>query len=82
MCMRKQKLLFILLWLRFAGCVRTSILDPAFWPKIPALEPFNEGERVLILALILMTRHRLCQSPAGAEGGGENKGSLFDKRRS
>lgn len=49
--MRKRKLLSILLFLLLAGCASTENPDDlAYWSKMPALESFKTGERVLILA--------------------------------
>jgi LmbE family N-acetylglucosaminyl deacetylase len=48
--MLKRKFLIIFLLVLLAGCARTRHPGSAVWPEIPALEPFNEGERVLILA--------------------------------
>jgi len=48
--MHKRKLLIILLFLSFAGCTSIEKPDLTYWSKMPALEPFKEGERVLILA--------------------------------
>jgi len=48
--MRKYKLLTILLFLLLAGCASVEKPDQIYWPRIPALEPFKKGERVLILA--------------------------------
>lgn len=48
--MHKRKLLIILLFLSFAGCTSIEKPDLTYWSKMPALEPFKEGECVLILA--------------------------------
>ena len=48
--MRKRKLLIISLFFLFSGCASTENHDSAHWSRISALEPFKEGERVLILA--------------------------------
>ena len=48
--MRKCKLLGILLLLLFGGCAGIEKPDLSIWSKMPALESFKEGERVLILA--------------------------------
>jgi LmbE family N-acetylglucosaminyl deacetylase len=48
--MPKIKLSVILLFLLLAGCAGVEKSDQLYWPKIPALESFKKGERVLILA--------------------------------
>ena len=48
--MPKRRLLIILLFLLLAGCASTEKPDLAYWSGMPFLEPFKEGERVLILA--------------------------------
>ncbi|MDD5561515.1 MAG: PIG-L family deacetylase [Candidatus Omnitrophica bacterium] len=48
--MRRTRLWLILLLALLAACARVGKSDSVHWPKIPALEPFKEGERILILA--------------------------------
>ncbi|MDD5409274.1 MAG: PIG-L family deacetylase, partial [Candidatus Omnitrophica bacterium] len=48
--MRKYKISTILLFLLLAGCASIEKPDQAYWPRIPDLEPFKKGERVLILS--------------------------------
>jgi LmbE family N-acetylglucosaminyl deacetylase len=48
--MRKLRLLIVGLFFLIAGCAGVEESGPAYWAQMPALEPFKEGERVLILA--------------------------------
>ncbi len=47
--MVKRKI-FVFLIIIFSGCVSVDKSNPARWPKLPDLELFKQGERVLILA--------------------------------
>ncbi len=48
--MPRIKILIFLLFLLFCGCARLQAPDASYWGSLPVLEPFREGERVLILA--------------------------------
>ncbi|MCK9430913.1 MAG: PIG-L family deacetylase [Candidatus Omnitrophica bacterium] len=48
--MSKLKLLLVLVFFMISGCASIEKPDREYWSQMPALEPFKEGERVLILA--------------------------------
>ena len=48
--MCKRRLAFFLFLLLFSGCVSAKQPDLSRWRSIPLLEPFKNGERILILA--------------------------------
>lgn len=48
--MHKLKLSIALLFFLISGCASIEKPDLVYWSQMPALEPFKEGERVLILA--------------------------------